>query len=257
MKKFLTILGSLTILSSSFVLVSCVSPKSDKKIEKNDNSNKNNISNEESNSNLKNDSNHKTNSKDKNNSNSNNDDNLMKDEPSKNEKLSDEEKKTKINDLVKKTKDEISKLIDSSDLNKLKEVIEAIISKNIQKVSESKQSKIDAEFNNNIKKWLGETSIENIQTEFLLFFNEFIDQSIVVKNINKYKEIFSKKDKENIVRELQELFANTFREDLERMFNVITTEINKLLTDRQYDKLKEKLFKLIDETAKLENVSTN
>lgn len=63
--------------------------------------------------------------------------------------------------------------------------------------STSKIAKVSSELNNKIEKWLKNANIDQIQTEFLTFFNENISEQNVAKNIDKYKEIVKEKEKKN------------------------------------------------------------
>ncbi|CEA11978.1 hypothetical protein [Mycoplasma capricolum] len=76
--------------------------------------------------------------------------------------------------------------------------------------STSKIAKVSSELNNKIEKWLKNANIDQIQTEFLTFFNENISEQNVAKNIDKYKEIVKEKEKKTMVLKLQELFNNIF-----------------------------------------------
>ncbi|WP_230577272.1 hypothetical protein [Mycoplasma capricolum] len=145
-----------------------------------------------------------------------------------------------ITAIKEKNADEISK------------IAESITSKSIRLTSTSKIAKVSSELNNKIEKWLENTNIDQIQTEFLTFFNENISEQNVTKNIDKYKEIVKEKEKKTMVLKLQELFNNVFGEELEEEFYKNKNEINNLLKEQKYEQLKERLFGLIDQISILE-----
>nr|VZS00314.1 hypothetical protein MF5582_00534 [Mycoplasma feriruminatoris] len=242
MKRNLTILSSLLVIGFSAVIVSCKKPDVNIKNETKDISK---IENPLNDSNNRDTSNGKT----KNN-------NIQGGGPSKEESISKKEKEEKTSRFASEIKNKVNDAITKNDKDEITKIADSIITKHAQLSTSFRLSKISSEFNNKIKNWLNSQSIDSILPEFLLFFNENISGKYVSKNINKYKDITKEKDKNTIVAKLQDLFNQTLGEEIEQESSKYKNEIDNLIKQQKNDKVKEKIFDLIDKIVKLEKTSS-
>ncbi|WP_347938165.1 hypothetical protein VQY18_02430 [Mycoplasma feriruminatoris] len=239
MKKFLTILSFLTTISSSLAVVACKTPMTSIK----GNDTNNDLSNKENNSdkNKTVDKQKEPNTKSPNNT-------TQSDEPQKTpEQIEKEGKK-----FTEKIKEELNAAIKKNDLDKIKEISEAVVSKNLQTTSNIKLNEISTKFNSKIQKWQKNMNLDEIQLEFLTIFNEYISGSQKTEAIKKYTQITKDTNIKTIIDKLQHLFRESLQTDLEEEYQKVNNDFNNLIKDKKYENLKEKLFDLIDKTIKLE-----
>nr|VZR97901.1 hypothetical protein MF5295_00525 [Mycoplasma feriruminatoris] len=234
MKKNLIILSSLLVISSSLIVVSCKKPVANIKSEIRDNSRNKKLLN------------------DPNNMRKNN---IQSDRSSRGKNVPQKEKEEKTSKFVKEIKSKINDAINKNDKKEIEKIVESIVTKYMQLSAGFKLHKISYEFNEKIKKWLNNFDADLISVEFLSFFNENINSKYVLKNINKYRDITKTKNKDIMVLELKDLFHQTLIEELEEESIRSKNEIDNFIKQEKYDKVKEIIFRLIEQIVNLEKSS--
>nr|VZR97899.1 hypothetical protein MF5295_00524 [Mycoplasma feriruminatoris] len=249
MKKILTILGFLTVLSSSLVIVACKAPRTEQKVKnKEDNLNNNSSSSGNTKSNVD--------SKDKNISSNNN--KPQEEQPPVSSMIGEKEKK--INEFAEKMKLEVEEFISKREKDKIKNYAFGLIDKILKKSLGEKGQKRISELDDKILLLLSKSDLDQIKAEINLLFSEIYGANTTpLEDVkNKLTDLLSKVDKkeEDEILEianklLTEILQNEFNEEMKK----ISSEIEKLLENNNFSKLKEKIFNLIQEATELEKAS--
>ncbi|WFQ94401.1 hypothetical protein [Mycoplasma feriruminatoris] len=249
MKKFLTILGFLTVLSSSLVVVACKTPGTEQK---------NNKDNEKLNN--KNDKLDKKDNKTENINTLNDKDSPQADQPHTTPMVSEKEKEKKIDEVAKKLKAEIEDIVSKKEKEKIKNYAFGFVEQTLRKTFEQKGKERISKLDSEILDLFSKSNFDQIKVQINLLFSEIhsnnsnSSQNIRVKITDLLSGI-EKKEKEEIL----EIANNFLIEILQNEFNLekkkINDEIEKLLKDNSFDKLKEKLFSLLKQATELEKLS--
>ncbi|QVK06349.1 lipoprotein [Mycoplasma mycoides] len=231
MKKILTLLSFITVLSSSIIVVSCKVDKTEQKIKEKEN---------------------KTDSKDKdkssNNSNSSEQE-LPKDQP-----ITKKDKNEKIDSFAEQIKKEVEENISNMNKDKIKNYAAGIIDKMLKTSFQKDGQKRISELEEKISRLFAESNFDQIKTEINLLFSQAYEKSdLSLENVKKQiTDILSKvdkKNKEDISEIANELLAKILEKQFNEESNKRNSEIEKLLNSNSFDKVKEKLFDWIKKTA--------
>ncbi|QVJ96708.1 lipoprotein [Mycoplasma mycoides subsp. capri] len=233
MKKILTLLSFITAFSSSIIVVSCKTDNTNQKIKEKEN---------------------KTDSKDKdkpsNNSNSSEQE-LPKDQP-----ITKEQKDEKIDSFAEQIKKEIKEVLDTKESSKILGYSASLISKFLQRSSQKQSLEQLTNLENKISKLFDESKFDDVKTEITLLFSNSLENSNANGNeAQKLKELLdkvSKENKESILEAIRELLGKKISNEFEQELKTKINEINSLLTKKDYDSIKTKLFDIVDKSAKLE-----
>ncbi|QVK07220.1 lipoprotein [Mycoplasma mycoides] len=233
MKKILTLLSFITVLSSSIIVVSCKVDKTEQKIKEKEN---------------------ETGSKDKdqpsNNSNSSEQE-LPKDQPN-----TKEDKNEKIDSFAEQIKKEVKEVLDTKESSKILESAAGLISKFLQRSSQKQSLEQLTNLENKISKLFDESKFDDVKAEITVLFSDSLENSNANGNeAQKLKELLdkvSKENKESILEAIRELLGKKISNEFEQELKTKINEINSLLTKKDYDSIKTKLFDIVDKSAKLE-----
>ncbi|QVK03132.1 lipoprotein [Mycoplasma mycoides] len=235
MKKILTLLSFITVLSSSLIVVSCKVDKTEQKIKEKEN---------------KADSNKKETDKPSNNSNSSEQE-LPKDQAN-----TKEQKNEKIDDFAEQIKKEVKEVLDTKESSKILGYSAGLISKFLQKSSQKQSLEQLTNLENKISKLFDESKFDDVKAEITVLFSDSLENSNANGNeAQKLKELLdkvSKENKESILEDIRELLGKKISNEYEQELKTKINEINSLLTKKDYDSIKTKLFDIVDKSAKLE-----
>ncbi|UVO24430.1 hypothetical protein [Mycoplasma capricolum] len=108
-----------------------------------------------------------------------------------------------------------------------------------------------------IKKLLDESKFEEIKREITINFSKATKSSEKITEENKKKlSAFLSEVKENNEEKIYEILVKLFEMSIKVEFDEkakeLSNSINYLINSKMYDKLKQKIFSLINETAKFE-----
>nr|VZR97894.1 hypothetical protein MF5295_00522 [Mycoplasma feriruminatoris] len=258
MKRNLIIFGSLTILSSSFLIVSCTRQNSNIKI-------KNEKVNTDTNKTINNKKDKNDKQKDKNNSNPNPKEPNIKD-PNKNidsnnvNMLNDDSN----NNLTTNSEEEqniVNLLKDWNRQQDIKNYSEEQIGKKQYLINEKNKNSQLVKYDKKIRDLFNKKQFEELKKEFINLLNEVIeivsDKKPFEDKLQTYKNLdFSKHLIEGILEDLKLLVETKFSITQEIKDKTMTSkfldEINKLISQKNTEELKNKLFKLVDEISQLE-----
>ncbi|WFQ92714.1 lipoprotein [Mycoplasma feriruminatoris] len=244
MKKFLTILSFLAVLSSSLFVVACKTPRT----------NQNNIKDNKE----LNDENNKLDKKD--NNTLNDKDKPQGDQPHTTPMVSEKEKEKKIDEVVSKIKAEIEEVVSKKDKEKIKNYaigfVEEILRKSFGQKGKEKISKLD----DKILDLFSKSDFDQIKVEINLLFSEIYGDNYNSKENIKEKltDLLSgieKKKEEEILEIVNSLLAETLENEFNFEKKKISDEIEKFLNDNSFEKLKGKLFNILEQATKLEKSS--
>ncbi|QVK02331.1 lipoprotein [Mycoplasma mycoides subsp. capri] len=233
MKKILTLLSFITVLSSSIIVVSCKVDKIEQKIKEKEN---------------------KTDSKEKdkpsNNSNSSEQE-LPKDQPT-----TKKEKDEKIDTFAEKIKKEIKEILDKKDNSKILEYASGLISKFLQRSSQKQSFEKLTSLESKISKLFDKSDFNEIKKQIILLFSDSLENNNAIGNEGqKLKQLLDKVTKENknlILETTRDLLGKKISNEFEQELKARINEINSLLTEKKYNSVKTKLFDMVDKSAKLE-----
>ncbi|WBX36169.1 MAG6090-like repeat-containing lipoprotein [Mycoplasma capricolum] len=266
MKKFLTILSLSTILTTSFAIVSCKVSNSNQKINnKKEDSNKNNNKNIDNNKNkiekTKDNSTNK-NKLDKQKEFLNNWNKVFIDSPTGYDialRLTKEQKAKieKIDSAANDFKKRVIDLLEKKEYEELNFFSKELIFKNLNILLANSISKKALENEKKIKKLLDESKFEEIKREITINFSKATKSSkkITEENKNKLSAFLSEvkeNNEEKIYEILVKLFEMAIKVEFDEKAEELSNSINYLINSKMYDKLKQKIFSLINETAKFE-----
>ncbi|MDP4040067.1 lipoprotein [Mycoplasma mycoides] len=233
MKKILTLLSFITALSSSLIVISCKTDNTSQKIKEKEN---------------KTDS--KETDKPSNNSNSSEQE-LPKDQPN-----TKEDKNEKIDSFAEQIKKEVKEVLDTKESSKILEYSASLISKFLQRSSQKQSLKQLTNLESKISKLFDESKFDDVKTEITVLFSDSLENSNANGNeAQKLKELLdkvSKENKESILEAIRELLGKKISNEFEQELKTKINEINSLLTKKDYDRIKTKLFDIVDKSAKLE-----
>ncbi|UKS54171.1 hypothetical protein [Mycoplasma feriruminatoris] len=238
MKKILTLLSFITVLSSSLVLVSCKTTNGNQSINKKIDVNKE--------------------GKEKSNS---NEQELPKDEPDDKSTDAIEEKKEKTDGFASKLKKELVDHLDKKEKQTIMELASKLFARYLQKSNEHKLPNDLSNLESKISKLFEEEKYDEIKGELTVLFSEGFNKENnfssdqVSRKIKDLLDKVEKKNKELILEEIKNLFEKKASKELEEELKSKTNEINSLLSKEQYESVKNKLFDLIDKIANLEKTS--
>ncbi|QVJ95832.1 lipoprotein [Mycoplasma mycoides] len=235
MKKILTLLSFITALSSSIIVVSCKVDKTEQKIKEKENENKTDSKEiDKPNNNLK-----------------PSDQELPKDQPN-----TKEEKNEKIDDFAEKIKKEVKEILDTKESSKILESAAGLISKFLQRSSQKQSLEQLTNLENKISKLFDESKFDDVKTEITLLFSDSLENSnandIEVKKLKELLDKVSKENKKTILETTIELLGKKISNEFEQELKTRINEINSLLTKKDYDSIKTKLFDIVDKSAQLE-----
>ncbi|ACU78876.1 putative liporotein [synthetic Mycoplasma mycoides JCVI-syn1.0] len=235
MKKILTLLSFITVLSSSLIVVSCKTDNTNQKIKEKEN---------------KTDSNKKETETPNNNLNPSEKE-LPKDQPN-----TKEDKNEKIDDFAEKIKKELKEVLDTKESSKILESASGLISKFLQRSSQKQSLEQLTNLENKISKLFDESKFDDVKTEITLLFSNSLENSnandIEVKKLKELLDKVSKENKKVILETTIELLGKKISNEFEQELKTRINEINSLLTKKDYDSIKTKLFDIVDKSAKLE-----
>ncbi|QVJ95834.1 hypothetical protein [Mycoplasma mycoides] len=237
MKKILSILTSLTVLTSSLLMISCsnnsANMKDDKKqkdIKKEDNDSKD----------------------EKNKSIDNNktiiDNNSFKSDHNKKQPESKEEK---ISPDIKQKIQEIQKNVDSKQDYLIKNLASEIVHKYLWNLFAKQTDKKISALNNKILKLFNESKIDDIKIEINTLFSESfsVNQKITEKEKQEITDLLKDikiENKEQIIAKINSLLIKISTNEFNKEQEQLTNEINKLLSQKQYEQIKRKLIDLVN-----------
>ncbi|CBW54148.1 Hypothetical protein, predicted lipoprotein [Mycoplasma mycoides subsp. capri LC str. 95010] len=237
MKKILTLLSFITALSSSIIVVSCKTDNTNQKIKEKDN---------------KNDSNQKPKELEKPNGSLNPSEQVLpKDQP-----ITKEDKNEKIDSFAEQIKKEVKEVLDTKESSKILGYSASLISKFLQRSSQKQSLEQLTNLENKISKLFDESKFDDVKTEITVLFSDSLENSNANGNeAQKLKELLdkvSKENKESILEAIRELLGKKISNEFEQELKTKINEINSLLTKKDYDSIKTKLFDIVDKSAKLE-----
>ncbi|QVK07224.1 hypothetical protein [Mycoplasma mycoides] len=234
MKKILSILTSLTVLTSSLLIISCsnnsTNMKDDKKqkdIKKEDND-----------------------SKDEKNKSIDNNKTIIDNDSFKSDhnKKQPESKEEKISPDIKQKIQEIQKNVDSKQDHLIKNLTSEIVHKYLWNSFVKQTDKKLSELNNKILKLFNESKIDDIKIEINTLLSESfsVNQKITEKQeiTDLLKEI-KIENKEQIIAKINSLLIKISKNEFNKEQEELRNEINKLLSQKQYEQVKRKLIDVI------------
>ncbi|WFQ93559.1 lipoprotein [Mycoplasma feriruminatoris] len=244
MKKILTLLSFITVLSSSFVLVSC-------KISNTNQSINNKIDETKKEEEKSPSTKEKTNSDEQ---------ELPKDEPDSKSFDTIEEKKEKTDIFARGLKKELEDLLNKKEKESIMGFASKIISTYLQKSNQNKLFKDLSDLENEISKLFEDSNYDEIKTKLTVLFSEGYnsENDSSGKESKKIKDLLDKVEKKNknsILEEMKDLFEKKVSKESEEESKNKTTKINNLLSKEQYDSVKNELFGLIDIITNLEKAT--
>ncbi|WFQ96048.1 lipoprotein [Mycoplasma feriruminatoris] len=247
MKKNLTFLSFITVLSSSIVLVSCKTSNSNQNINKKIDENKK----EERNSSPINEEKEKINP---------NEEELPKDEPDNKSANTREDKKEKTDSFASKLKKELEDHLNKKEKQSIMEFASKLFYRYLQKSNENNLLKDLLELENKISKLFDDDKYDEIKQELTVLFSEGFNKVTdsseqLSKKIKGLLDKVTRGNKDSILEEIKDLFEKKVSKEFEEELKNKTNEINGLLSKEQYESVRNKLFDLIDEIANLEKTS--
>ncbi|QVK02333.1 hypothetical protein I7636_01875 [Mycoplasma mycoides subsp. capri] len=236
MKKILSILTSLTVLTSSLLIISCsnniTNMKYDKKqkdIKKEDND-----------------------SKDEKNKSIDNNKTIIDNDSFKSDhnKKQPESKEEKISPDIKQKIQEIQKNVDSKQEHLIKNLTSEIVHKYLWNSFVKQTDKKLLELNNKILKLFNESKIDDIKIEINTLLSESfsVNQKIIEKEKQEITDLLKDikiENKEQIIAKINSLLIKISTNKFNKEQQQLTNEINKLLSQKQYEQVKRKLIDLI------------
>ncbi|WP_434328974.1 hypothetical protein [Mycoplasma capricolum] len=274
MKKNLTILTSLGILSTSFVIVSCKKPNNtskkfkDKNIEKdlNNKLEKSNDKNKDVETINSNDTSSLTDINRHKNENTNTDlkkqNDTSKDIMPRKDQLSEKDKEEKTNQFASKLKIQVEEMIKKMKDDEIIILSTELNSKIIESTFNNEASRKIADLNNRVAKLFEKPEINNLEVEINLLINDNFDekQHFTDKEKKKIKEILTnattkaKDNKDKIITDIDQLFTDLLTNEFQKKLKESTDQLKILLSKKEYKKVKEELFKLVDKVEELEKL---
>ncbi|WP_434323524.1 hypothetical protein [Mycoplasma capricolum] len=274
MKKNLTILTSLGILSTSFVIVSCKKPNNtsikfkDKNIEKdlNNKLEKSNDKNKDVETINSNDTSSLTDINRHKNENTNTDlkkqNDTSKDIMPRKDQLSEKDKEEKTNQFASKLKIQVEEMIKKMKDDEIIILSTELNSKIIESTFNNEASRKIADLNNRVAKLFEKPEINNLEVEINLLINDNFDekQHFTDKEKKKIKEILTnattkaKDNKDKIITDIDQLFTDLLTNEFQKKLKESTDQLKILLSKKEYEKVKEELFKLVDKVEELEKL---
>ncbi|SRX61489.1 hypothetical protein MMC68I_00387 [Mycoplasma mycoides subsp. capri] len=201
MKKILTLLSFITVLSSSLIVVSCKTDNTNQKIKEKEN---------------KTDSNKKETETPNNNLNPSEKE-LPKDQPN-----TKEDKNEKIDDFAEKIKKELKEVLDTKESSKILESASGLISKFLQRSSQKQSLEQLTNLENKISKLFDESKFDDVKTEITLLFSNSLENSnandIEVKKLKELLDKVSKENKKVILETTIELLGKKISNEFEQEF---------------------------------------
>ncbi|QVJ96710.1 hypothetical protein I7634_02070 [Mycoplasma mycoides subsp. capri] len=220
MNKFLTIISSLLVLTTGITSVSCNKSLSNTKTDN-------------------------TNKIDKNISNNNSSIENKQDNPKINEEPKDKNKKDKT---LSEFENRLDQLIKNKEFEHVKNLAFELIFKNSLSLLEKQAEKKIREINEKILKLFSESNFDQIKAEITTLISNSFNNSKVTyqqrKEITELLDQVSLENKEKILLKINELFAKVTRSEFQEYQNKLINEIEQLITNKQYEKLKEKILSL-------------
>ncbi|EXU60397.1 hypothetical protein [Mycoplasma mycoides] len=220
MNKFLTIISSLLVLTTGITSVSCNKP----------------VSNTKTNN---------TNKTDKNISNSNSSSSKEQHNPKINIEPND---KNKIDKTLSEFENRLDQLIKNKEFGQVKSLAFELIFKNYLSPLERQTEKKIREINEKILKLFSESNFNQIKAEItILISNSFNNNKVTDqqrKEITELLDQVSLENKEKILLKINEVFAKVTRSEIQEYQNKLINEIEQLIANKQYEKLKEKTLSL-------------
>ncbi|KKW61482.1 hypothetical protein [Mycoplasma capricolum] len=274
MKKNLTILSSLGILSTSFVIVSCKKPNNisikfkDKNTEKdlNNKLEKSNNKNKDVETINSNDTSSLTDINRHKNENTNADlkkqNDTSKDIMPRKDQLSEKDKEEKTNQFANKLKIQVEEMIKKMKDDEIIILSTELNSKIIESTFNNEASRKIADLNNRVAKLFEKPNINSLDVEINLLISENFDekQHFTDKEKNKIKEILAnattkpKENKDKIITDIDQLFTDLLTNEFQKKLKESTDQLKILLSKKEYEKVKEELFKLVDKVEELEKL---
>ncbi|WP_434342317.1 hypothetical protein [Mycoplasma capricolum] len=274
MKKNLTILSSLGILSTSFVIVSCKKPNNisikfkDKNIEKdlNNKLEKNNDKNKDAKTINSNDTLSSNNINRHKNENNNTglkiQNDTSKDIMPRKDQLSEKDKEEKTNQFANKLKIQVEEMIKKMKDDEIIILSTELNSKIIESTFNNEASRKIADLNNRVAKLFEKPDINSLEVEINLLISENFDekQHFTDKEKKKIKEILAnattkpKENKDKIITDIDQLFTDLLTNEFQKKLKESTDQLKVLLSKKEYKKVKEELFKLVDKVEELEKL---
>ncbi|SRX66412.1 hypothetical protein [Mycoplasma mycoides] len=130
------------------------------------------------------------------------------------------------------------------------------ISKFLQRSSQKQSLEQLTNLENKISKLFDESKFDDVKTEITLLFSNSLENSnandIEVKKLKELLDKVSKENKKVILETTIELLGKKISNEFEQELKTRINEINSLLTKKDYDSIKTKLFDIVDKSAKLE-----
>ncbi|MDP4040070.1 hypothetical protein [Mycoplasma mycoides] len=220
MNKFLTIISSLLVLTTGITSVSC-------------------------NKSLSNTITDNTDKIDRNVSNSNSSSSKEQHNPKINEEPKD---KNKIDKTLSEFENKLDQLIKNKEFEHVKNLAFELIFKNSLSLLEKQAEKKIHEINEKILKLFNESNFDQIKAEITTLISNSFNNSKVTdqqrKEITELLDQVSLENKEKILLKINELFAKVTRSEFQEYQNKLINEIEQLITNKQYEKLKEKILSL-------------
>lgn len=170
----------------------------------------------------------------------------------------DEEPLKKESENIKKLKHEVDEIISKKNDGKIRYLFKELNSNLIQNEYDHKVSKISSLISD-IFKLFDKYESEKLKTQINDLINKNSDGNYnwnqeYKQKLDEILKQISKEEKNTIVDKIEQLFFNLLDNESENKRNNLDNELEQLLGNKQYNEIKEKLYKMIEKSKNIEKV---